>query len=77
SENILSEYGVVEFVFPYEIMTVEYGKKSLRFLCDFYERIDIFVSNEKAFPYNDQDAVIILGQINFIGIALFYIKYVD
>ncbi len=77
SEKILSENGVVAFVLPYEIMTVEYGKKALRFLCDFYERIDIFVSKEKAFPSIDQDAVIFLGQRKCRGSAGVYINSVE
>lgn len=62
TEMVRSDDGVVAFVLPYEIMTVEYGQKLLRLLRGRYDRIDLFISRDKAFAAIDQDAVIFVGQ---------------
>ncbi|ENU4132273.1 N-6 DNA methylase [Pseudomonas aeruginosa] len=77
STKVLSENGVVAFVLPYEIITVDYGKKALRFLCSFYDCIDIYVSREKAFPSIDQDAVIFVGQRSCDTRKGLYVKFVE
>jgi len=62
SSRIVSEGGIVAFIVPYELMTVEYGQRILQTLLAEFERIDIFVSKNKAFPAIDQDAVIFIGE---------------
>lgn len=62
STSLLNERGVVAFILPYELMTVAYGQAALKFLAGKFHRIDLFVSNEKAFPEIDQDAIIFVGQ---------------
>jgi len=62
STRLLVDGGVAAFVIPYEMMTVSYGQQSLRWLCAEFTRIDIFISDQKAFPTLDQDAIIFVGQ---------------
>lgn len=62
SSRIVSEGGIVAFIVPYELMTVEYGQRILQTLLGEFERINIFVSKNKAFPAIDQDAVIFIGE---------------
>ena len=62
SSRIVSDDGVVALILPYELMTASYGKNALQSLISKFERIDIFVSKERAFPQIDQDAVIFIGQ---------------
>lgn len=76
SARLVSNTGVVALILPYELMTVDYGQKVLQTLADEFIRIDIFVSNNKAFPDIDQDAVIFVGQKNCVTRGL-YIKHVE
>jgi adenine-specific DNA-methyltransferase len=62
SAKILTDEGVVAFVLPYELITVAYGHAVLSQMLEVFPRIDLFVSDEKAFPDIDQDAVIFVGQ---------------
>jgi len=62
STVLLRDHGMVAFILPYEIMTVVYGQSALRYLLKIYERIDLFVSDEKAFPEIDQDAIIFVAR---------------
>lgn len=62
STLLLNEGGVAAFVIPYEFMTVAYGHQLLRWLVSRFRRIDLFVSDRKAFAEIDQDAIIFVGQ---------------
>ena len=60
--EFVSEHGIVAFILPYELLTVDYGQKALKYLQDYFERIDVLVSREKAFHEIDQDAVVLVAQ---------------
>lgn len=60
--TMLNQTGVLAFILPYEIMTVSYGQAALQWLSSKLARIDLFISNEKAFPEIDQDAIIFVGR---------------
>lgn len=60
--TMLSQTGVLAFILPYEIMTVSYGQAALQWLSSKLTRIDLFISDEKAFPEIDQDAIIFVGR---------------
>ena len=62
STVVLSRDGVLAFVLPYELMTVSYGHDILRQAQKEFERVDIFISRERAFRSIDQDAVVFIGQ---------------
>ncbi|TPM30868.1 hypothetical protein [Mesorhizobium sp. B2-3-4] len=62
SAHLIGERGLVAFVLPYELMTVAYGQTALSHLLEVFDRIDLFVSNERAFPEIDQDAIILFGR---------------
>lgn len=62
SAKLISDDGIVALVLPYELLTVEYGQKVLNYIQDDFERVDIFVSEQKAFPEIDQDAIILIAQ---------------
>lgn len=62
ASKLVSDDGVVAFVLPYEIITVAYGHAVLNEMLKIFERIDLYVSDEKAFPQIDQDAVIFVGR---------------
>jgi len=61
AENLLAPDGLLAFVLPYEIMTVDYGQSVLQSMQEAFHRIDIFVADQKAFPEIEQDAVIFFG----------------
>lgn len=61
SSQLVSEDGVVAFVLPYELITVAYGQAVLKRMLRVFKRVDVFVSDEKAFPEIEQDAVIFVG----------------
>lgn len=61
AERLLAPDGLLALVLPYEILTVEYGQIFLQSLQERFNRIDIFVSDQRAFPEIDQDAVIFFG----------------
>jgi adenine-specific DNA-methyltransferase len=60
--RLVSNDGVVAFVLPYELITVAYGHAALSEMLKVFPRIDLFVSDEKAFPEIEQDAVIFVGR---------------
>lgn len=62
STLLLNDNGVAAFVIPYELMTVAYGHQLLRWLSSYFHRIDLFISDKKAFQEIDQDAIIFVGQ---------------
>jgi adenine-specific DNA methylase len=63
SADLIGDNGVVAFVLPYEMLTVDYGQTVLLdYMRPAFERIDIFVSDDKAFKEIDQDAVIFIGR---------------
>lgn len=62
SLRLVSENGIIAFVLPYELMTVDYGQEILKFASGVVSRIDIFISDEKAFPDIDQDAVLFIAR---------------
>ena len=62
STRLLADSGVAAFVIPYEIMTVAYGQQALLWLFNEFSRVDLFISDQKAFPTLDQDAIIFVGQ---------------
>lgn len=59
--RMVSVDGIVAFVLPYELITVAYGHAALKSMRQLFPRIDLFVSDEKAFPEIEQDAVIFVG----------------
>lgn len=77
SSRVVSEVGGVAFILPYELITASYGKKILQSLIPEFERIDIFVSKEKAFPTIDQDAVIFIGQKRTLNNRGVYLNHVN
>jgi tRNA1(Val) A37 N6-methylase TrmN6 len=77
SAHLVSESGAVALILPYELITVEYGQKALEEMLGRFERIDIFVSDDKAFPDIDQDAVIFFGQKRSISGLGLYINRVE
>ena len=62
SAKLVADDGVVAFVLPYELLTVAYGHAALNEMLEVFPRIDLFVSDEKAFPEIDQDAIIFVGR---------------
>lgn len=64
SSKLITEDGVVAFVLPYELLTVAYGHAVLKEMLKVFPRIDLFVSDEKAFPEIDQDAIMFIGRRN-------------
>jgi adenine-specific DNA-methyltransferase len=60
--QLVSADGIVALILPYELMTVEYGQKLLDYVQPAFRRIDIFISDDKAFREIEQDAVIFVGQ---------------
>ncbi len=62
STQLVTDDGIVAFVLPYELLTVDYGQKALNYVQQQFERVDIFVSKKKAFGEIDQDAVILIAQ---------------
>lgn len=63
SSRLVASDGVVAFILPYELMTVTYGQRALLYLLTVFDRIDLFVSNERAFPEIDQDAIVFVGRV--------------
>jgi adenine-specific DNA-methyltransferase len=61
SAELVSDDGVVAFVLPYELITVAYGHAALNRMLTVFPRIDLIVSDQKAFPEIEQDAVIFVG----------------
>lgn len=61
ASKIVSDNGLLAFIVPYELLTVEYGQKALDLLLKEFDCIDIYVSQTKAFPSIDQDAVILIA----------------
>lgn len=60
--QLVSADGIVALILPYELMTVEYGQKLLEHVQPAFRRIDIFISDDKAFREIEQDAVVFVGQ---------------
>lgn len=61
SMRLVSDDGIVAFILPYELITVAYGQAALGAMREVFARIELFVSDEKAFPEIEQDAVIFVG----------------
>ncbi|MCW2395187.1 MULTISPECIES: class I SAM-dependent methyltransferase [unclassified Sphingobium] len=61
SAQLVSDDGMVAFILPYELITVAYGQAALSTMREMFARIELFVSDEKAFPEIEQDAVIFVG----------------
>ena len=57
ASRMLSENGVLAFVVPYELMTVNYGQYLQSTVLSTFDQVEIFVPDEKAFRSIDQDAV--------------------
>jgi hypothetical protein len=62
SSRMLADDGIVAFVIPYELVTVSYGHAVLLDLLSRFDRIDIFIPDEKAFVEIDQDAIVFVGR---------------
>lgn len=62
SERLLSKNGVLSFIVPYELMTVSYGQTLQQLIFTRFERVDIYIPDEKAFKDIDQDAVAFVAQ---------------
>ncbi|MAM11597.1 MAG: hypothetical protein CML23_14275 [Rhizobiaceae bacterium] len=78
--KMISKNGTLALILPYELMTVKYGQFSLWNLMSYFNRIDIFVPNERAFPAIDQDAVLFIGRMNSIlesGLFLQHVKSLE
>lgn len=59
--KIVKSDGLLVFVLPYELLTVRYGKQALRMVSEQFNRVDVYISDEKAFSDIDQDAVILIA----------------
>ena len=57
ASRMLSKNGVLAFVVPYELMTVNYGQYLQSTVLSEFSQVEIFVPDEKAFRSIDQDAV--------------------
>jgi adenine-specific DNA-methyltransferase len=62
SAHLIGARGLVAFILPYELMTVSYGQTALLYLLKVFDRIDLYVPNERAFPEIDQDAIIFFAR---------------
>ena len=62
ASHLVSDDGTVAFVLPYELITVAYCHAALRAMIATFPRIDLFISDEKAFPEIEQDAVLFIGR---------------
>ncbi len=62
SSRLVTDNGVVAFVLPYELITVSYGQQMLAEMAKVFLCIDLFISDEKAFPTIDQDAIVFVGR---------------
>jgi len=62
SAKLVSDDGIIALVLPYELLTVDYGQKVLNHIQEEFERVDIIVSKQKAFPEIDQDAIVLIAQ---------------
>ncbi len=62
SARMVKPTGVLAMIVPYELLTVEYGQRVLKEVAKEFDRVDVFVSNERAFKEIEQDAVAIIGQ---------------
>lgn len=61
AEQLLRDDGVLAFVVPYELMNVDYGSALQKSVFPKFDRVDVFVPDEKAFKQIDQDAVVLVG----------------
>lgn len=77
SSLLCSKSGAVAFVLPYELLTVDYGKKALRAMQEEFDCIDIFISKNRAFQEIEQDAVIFFGQRKSTDRIGLYINHVE
>lgn len=62
AELVLAPDGMLVFVVPYELLNVDYGVAIQRFLAEKFGRVDVVVSERKAFQSLDQDAVVFFAQ---------------
>lgn len=62
SEPLLAEDGVLSFIVPYELMTVSYGQAIQKSIFPKFERVDVYIPDQKAFKEIDQDAIIFVAQ---------------
>ncbi len=62
SEALLNDSGQMAFVVPYELMNVDYGIALQRWLTTRFERLDIYIPDDKAFKQIDQDAVLLIAR---------------
>ncbi|EKJ96913.1 hypothetical protein C241_04533 [Bradyrhizobium lupini HPC(L)] len=62
SDFILSQAGVMAFILPYELLTVDYGIELQNYLSSRFEAVDIYVPEGKAFLTIDQDAVALVAR---------------
>lgn len=62
SVESLKADGILSFIVPYELMNVSYGQNLQKALFIDFERVDIYVPDEKAFKGIDQDAVLFIAQ---------------
>jgi adenine-specific DNA-methyltransferase len=62
AEALLANEGTLAFVVPYELMNVDYGIALQRWLSERFERLDVYIPDEKAFKQIDQDAVLLIAR---------------
>lgn len=58
----VSPSGLLAFIVPYELLTVDYGQRILERVAAEFARVDVFVPDERAFKEIEQDAVAIVAQ---------------
>ena len=63
--KLVKENGVLAFILPYELITVNYGRSVQKYLLENRFDIEIFIPDEKPFNLIDQDAVILLAKRGF------------
>jgi tRNA1(Val) A37 N6-methylase TrmN6 len=62
ANSLLSNKGVMSFIVPYELMNVAYGQAIQKHIFPQFERVDVYIPDQKAFKDIDQDAVVFVAQ---------------
>lgn len=77
SSQMLNETGVLAYILPYELLTVSYGLKMQTEILSNFERVDVFISDERAFKEIEQDAIVVIAQKKSTETHGFFINRVD
>lgn len=70
SNLLLRDGGVLAFIVPYELLNVKYGQRLQAFLAETFEKVEIFIPNDKAFRQLDQDAVALVATKSSAGVCV-------